>query len=107
MDTTTKTSIEVQLQVIKIIEGFTQILESTQSHDLSLSATIKNVRLIDLLKVYEQMRDKQNVRLMCPGEFYNNANYMIIYSVANGVAIYIESEQTNTVKPKINLINYN
>lgn len=102
----TKTARQAEIELLKIMEGFTSILEATQNIDITLSATISNVNLFDLLDLYKKMSRKK-VRLAVPGEFYNDGKYILVYAITTGVNVYIESEMVLTATSKIKPINYN
>lgn len=102
----TKCKKQADVEMVKIMEGFTTILESTMNVDISLSATIKNVNLFDLLEMYNSMRGSK-VRLAVPGEFYNDGHYIIVYAITHGVNIYIESEPVKKAIPNMSKLFYN
>lgn len=103
-----KSKLKAQEEVLNIMQGFNSILLNTDNVNITLSANIKNVKLLDLLSLYlEYQRKGIPARLAAPGEMINDGTYVIIYRITQGIHIYIESEMVQQVTSKLRKINYN
>ncbi len=98
----TKSAIEAQLDIIDIISEFRKLIKTTNSN---LSATIENVSFVDIFQLYERIESKYK-KIYLPQEIGEN-KVIIIYVLAPGISITIQSEPALKLVPKINLINYN
>lgn len=100
--TKVKTWLDAQLELVEILEGFNKIHKQTKCE---LSATIKDIELANFMTMFNDMQQKDtngSVRLFLPGEFYSPTAYVIRYRVTPSVFIYIQSEDVQSIKLKLN-----
>ncbi len=98
----TKTATEANILMWDIMESFVQMSRSKVSR---ASAVVENVALSDIQNLFNGI-DPNLRKLYMPGEMGNEC-IIIMYYVAPGFTICIESEPCVKLIPKINLINYN
>lgn len=101
----TKSAIEAQLDIISIISEFRRLVAVENYKNYRLNALIENVSLVDIFALYSRIETKYKT-IYLPGEI-GNENITIVYVLAPGISITIESEPCLKYVPKINLINYN
>lgn len=95
---------EAQLAIIEIMNHASRIV-ARHTTPPNIRADIGNVGFADIFKLYSRLITHKK-RLYLPGEV-GTESVVIVYNVAPGIMIWIESEPCVKLKPKINLINWN
>ena len=97
-----KSQIDAQIHINEMLEIFNGLVAKGITR---MNGIIENVAFTDIIKLYYDILDKRKCFLYLPGEI-GNENITIIYTVAPGFTIAIESEPCVMFAPKT-ILNLN